>query len=808
MNINEQLLAFVSQPEYVPQTIDELAHSLQLSSEAKPELQTAIENYLETGALARIKKDRYVLPKDADLITGIIKFKQNGTAIILPNPKLPAHLSFKDPFWVSAEDTSVALNNDHVLARLIRNPSPRFRNPANADQQWVRVIRVIKRPNSTLTGTLKKAQHVYYVVPDDPCIGKDILVPPPEKSASLPQPSLEDKVVVRLKEWKLRHLNPEAEIISVLGKTHTPSAEFKAILHKYHLDTEFPLEVIQEIETFSPTLTSKDYKNRQDCRNLYTLTIDPDDAKDFDDALSLEFLDNGHRRIGVHIADVSAYVAVESPLDQEARRRGNSTYLVGCVIPMLPHLLSSGLCSLKEREDRLTKTVFLTFDAHNKVVKTEFANTIIHSNKRLTYKQAYAFLKEDSLEAVCQLLPPPEHQTAYTGIALNALPKNDLVQIQTALRELWKIAAQIRSRRFATGSLEIDVPEVKIYTGADGGADRIERIENDESHQLIEEFMLLANEVVAKTLHDAQLPFISRVHDKPENDKLNELREVLLLHNIKVGDLSKRTEVTRLLVQLRGHPQEHALKIKFLRSLKQACYRAQIDGHYGLNKTFYAHFTSPIRRYSDLVVHRIIDHYLLKSRIVSAVKNPAPVYTQSALASIAKQVSMTEQASAEAERESVKIKLLEFFEKELQKAEKTVFEAIIVEVRNHGLFVELRDSMAYGLVHVSTLENDLYALNSAGTAIQGRRTRTLFAVGQKVQVVVERINRYKRQIDFRLKEFNLKLKSSQSSSQPASAKPLREKDKSFQSTKNKSAKGSFTRFFKPKTKKVHKPNKD
>ena len=360
----------------------------------------------------------------------------------------------------------------------------------------VRVIRILKRARITIPGTLEQAKHASYVIPDDPRIIHDILVPDPKNSGLKPIPKVGDKVVVKMLEWKQRHLNPEGEIMEVLGRTHEPDAEFKAILYKYDLNPRFPSAVEQQTKDIPDVVRSEDIGNRQDCRDIFTFTIDPDDAKDFDDALSLELLEDGKTRVGVHIADVSAYVKPGSPLDREAQERGNSTYLVGTVIPMLPHALSNGLCSLVEAEDRLTKTCFITFNDSADISEVKFANTVINSNKRLTYKQAYAFMQQDDLAEIRNTPLPPKHQTGSTGRSLNKVTDEEMATLKKYIGKLWQIAKQLRERRFRKGSLDLDMTSVKIYVDEEGYADRIEKEFNDESHQLIEEFMLSANEQV------------------------------------------------------------------------------------------------------------------------------------------------------------------------------------------------------------------------------------------------------------------------------------------------------------------------
>ncbi|MEO0797202.1 MAG: RNB domain-containing ribonuclease [Verrucomicrobiota bacterium] len=756
MPLEESIIELLGSKSYSPLRQEELADTLGLKKNDRKKLRRTLHKLLDEGVIARVKKDRFVLPKDADLVSGTIQFRQSGSARMLPDPK-PGQAT-RDPLEIRAEDTGVALHGDKVLVR-IEDDNKRFRGGFRSgrrrddnygNQKYARVIRILQRARDTMPGTLKRSRMFWYVIPDDPRIIQDILVSPPENLPIIPSPKEEDKVIVRMLEWKQRHMNPEGEIIEVLGKTHEPGAEFKALLHKFDLSPEFPTAVSEQVLDIAPKVSNKDIGNRKDCRKLFTFTIDPDDAKDFDDALSIEVRKGGGVRIGIHIADVSAYVKHNSPLDREAQKRGNSTYLVGCVIPMLPHALSNGICSLVEAEDRLVKTVWLNFDAKGILRGQSFSNSVIRSNKRLTYGQALALLKEDDLQAVRDLPLPPAHQTGSTGRALNDLSDEELTELQTGVRHLWAVASKLRKSRFKKGSLELDMPEVKIYVDPDGYADRIVQIEYDESHQLIEEFMLIANEVVAKQLSMAGLPYLSRVHDEPDPDKLNELRQQMIIAGLKCGDLTKRGEVTRLLRQIKDHPQGYTLRISFLRSLKQACYRAEADGHYGLHKQFYAHFTSPIRRYSDLIVHRIFDFHLTKSGNDTAPSRPPKIYSKNELDRLGEHVSITERNSQEAERESNKIKLLEYFERETDRPKKQIFQAVITDARNHGLFIELTHSMAFGLVHISTLQDDIYHVVDGGAALLGRKKQKRYSVGDTVDVQIERVDRFKRQMDFRL----------------------------------------------------------
>jgi ribonuclease R len=603
-----------------------------------------------------------------------------------------------------------------------------------------RVSEIIERARSSIVGDLRREGRNYFVVPDDPRFVYEIAVSDPSRSTLTPPPHPGDKVLVKLGEWRRREQPLMGEIVERLGRTHEPRAELLGIFIKHGLEPNFPADVEREAAAIPSHVGPKEIEGRLDYRKLPVFTIDPDDAKDFDDALSIEDVGQGCVKVGIHIADVSSYVKAGTAIDREARTRGNSTYLVGTVIPMLPEKLSNGLCSLVEAQDRLCKAVFLTFGPDNRIRETQYANTVIRSRKRLTYKQAYALLFEDNLEKIRAMPVPPKHQTGSTGRALRELEDWELEDLQAWIRSLWRIASSMRKDRMAHGSLDLDMPETKIFVDPQGYADRLERIEQDESHQLIEEFMLAANEAVARLTRTQKLPSLYRVHDEPDAEKLNDYRQFVATFGIRVGDLTRREEVSKLLAILKTHPQGYTLRTQFLRSLKKACYLASPDGHYGLNKKDYTHFTSPIRRYSDLVVHQVLQSYLVKGAVRHDIRG---------INQLAEHLSLTEVNSSDAERESVKIKLLEFFERELAKKKKTAFAAIITDVRRHGFFIELVESMTFGFVSMDALGGDYFQLNQEGNALIGRRKHQRFELNGRLDVVVDKVDRFKRIIDFK-----------------------------------------------------------
>jgi ribonuclease R len=768
MKFRDPLLELLRQSSYRPATVLDLSRTLGLNKKQRPQLAHEIRTLLGRGELLLVQGDRiapahrtpapqggdHIQPRhtsayadsgNSAFLVGRIQFRAGGSAFVVPPKSGPG--PEPEAIQIFPEDTGVSLHGDTVEVSV--NPGIRQRRDGRGTERTGRVMRVVERARDTVVGNLQKIRGTFYVRPDDPRIFHEIVVADPATTQLAPVPAVGDKVVVRLAEWTKRSQLIHGEISERLGKTFEPRAELAGIYRKFNLDPTFPVAVEREVASLPDTVQPAELVGRLDYREIPTFTIDPDDAKDFDDALSLEYLDTGDIRIGIHIADVSAYVKPGTALDKEAQRRGNSTYLVGTVIPMLPEKLSNGLCSLVEAQDRLTKAVFLVFDAKRRPKSTSFANTVIRSRKRLTYKQAYALLFEKSLAKVRELPLPPKHQTGSTGRALSSLDDTELADLQSWVRELWTLAAKLRGDRMANGSLDLDMPETKVFVDAEGYADRLEKIEHDESHQLIEEFMLAANEAVARLTRTHRLPSVYRVHDEPDAEKLNELREFLATYDIRTGDLTLREEIVKLLAQLARHPQGYTLRTQLLRSLKKACYRGSPDGHYGLAKNDYTHFTSPIRRYSDLLVHRVFAHHLAKHEQSGAPAGSAPAYTAAKMESLGEHLSLTEVNSTEAERESVKIKMLEFFERELAKEKKTSFAAVITDVRPNGLFVELTESMTFGFIPIGTLGDDSYTINNAGDALIGRRTQNSYRLAAQLHVAVEKVNRFKRLIDFR-----------------------------------------------------------
>ncbi len=696
-SLDQQILRILSAPKYRPLDKMELAKALGRKSGVRMNLNQTLRELERAGEIARIRKNRYVLPSEADLVTGLLHVHQAGYAFLTQENKPD-----EPDLFVSAENTGTAMHGDRVVARITREENY-ARAKGSHGRAEGRIIRILQRAHDTIVGTLQQSRNFSYVVADDPRIVHNVYVQPSKARAG-------DKVVVRLEAWESRHVNPEGEIVEVLGRATDPGVDMLSIIRKFHLPTEFPRAVLDEAERIPETVAPSLAIGREDLRGQFIVTIDPDDARDFDDAINVERLTSGGWKLGVHIADVAAYVAPGSELDREALHRGNSVYLPDRVIPMLPERLSNGVCSLRPEVDRLTHSVFIEFGKDGQPRQTRFARTVIRSARRLTYREAFALLKKSP---------------------------ND--QLSERLHVAWELASLLRRKRFEQGSLDLDFPEVKVRLDGEGKPIRLERIENDESHQLIEEFMLAANEAVARELKNQLIPAVYRVHENPEPDKLAEYRELVRSYNYKAGDLTQRAELQRLLASLRGKPEEQALKIGLLKSLKRARYTTTPLGHYGLAKTNYTHFTSPIRRYADLVVHRALAE-------ISQTKRARGDVGQ--LASTAEHISATERVAAEAEIESVKMKKLEFFQRQLDAKDPQIFRASILEVKNFGLIVELPDVLLTGMIHISALTDDFYRFNQAERTLVGRQSHRKFSVGDELRVYVARVDVFKRQVDF------------------------------------------------------------
>ncbi len=708
-SFEEIILQRLARKDYRPTTSEVLITLLSISEKDRRAFLEALAGLEKQGRIVRTKNNRYIEAEEADLVPGIIQITRQGRGFMQPDAPGLKEIA------IPGHATGTAMHGDRVLVRRdVRPAAPRAKAAAPAapeDALTGAVVRILERKRMRVVGTLARGPRFLHVVPDDPRMQHHIVVPPPK---DVGRPAQEgDKVVVEILAWEDRHSSPEGEVIEVLGAPDQEGVDMLSVLRQYDLPLSFPRPVLDEARAIADAhaecvADDAELKQRVDCRAHPVITIDPDDAKDFDDAICVQPAGSDQWRLWVHIADVSHYVRPGTGLDQEAQRRGNSTYLVDRVIPMLPEALSNELCSLKPNVERLTKCVEFLLDAKGRVLNAKFYPAIIRSQRRFTYQEALTVIEaEKPTDALEEMLLQTHH-----------------------------LAQHIRRARFKNGSLDLDFPENKIRLDERGRLLRIDRMENDVSHQLIEEFMLLANEAVAARLMKMNRPAVYRIHEAPKEEKLAEYREQVLSHHVPCGNLTKREEIQKLLRRLSTLPIGPALKIGFLRSLMRARYAVEPLGHYGLAKEKYTHFTSPIRRYADLIVHRVLFD-----------NAPAPA---ARIAKLADHISITERNSADAERDSRDAKLYAHLEAQLDAGQPEIYDALVTEVRNFGFFIDVTRLGMSGLVHLSAIPDDFFIFDPERATLTGRQTRRVIRLGDNVRVQIHRVDRSKKQVDFRL----------------------------------------------------------
>ncbi|MEK6543462.1 MAG: ribonuclease R [Elusimicrobiota bacterium] len=637
--------------------------------------------------------------RNANLVEGQLVLKGKFGFILSEKPGIA-------DIYVQGDSLRLAMNGDRVLVRLIPSSEP----PRPEGE----IVRVVNRVRSNIVGIFRKSKTMSLLVPEDGSESVRIL---DDNSLTAKE---NDLVVVKITRWPTPEIWAGGTLIEVLGPRTSADVDLKALLRKYELPDVFPAPVQAQADSFAQEVPNTAWQGRESFFHLPVFTIDGADAKDFDDAVSLEERPGHGWRLGVHIADVAQYVTEGSPLDKEAFRRGTSVYLVGTVVPMLPFPLSAGLCSLRPDCVRLTLSCIMDIDAHGRVLSRRITESVIRSTKRFTYEEVESILTG-------------KHAAVNVPAA-----------VSETVKKMGRLARVLREARFKRGSLDFDFPEPHIVTDATGYPTDVRRRERMESHRLIEEFMLLANEAVATEMR--RFPFLYRVHERPDSAKMAKLETMMKAAGMAIPSgfhQGKPAALQHLLASTKGKLTEPMVQKMVLRSLKQAIYSAVNAGHYGLASSCYTHFTSPIRRYPDLIVHRIVKEHLRCS-----LSNERQAFWKKTLPQTALLSSQRERIAVDAEREFMDLKKIQVMEKHVGDS----FDGVISSVTAFGIFVELTDIFVDGLVHISNLRDDYYIYDEERSMLRGKRTNRLLQMGQKVRIKLAAANLLKRQLDFELEQ--------------------------------------------------------
>ncbi|MGG1442017.1 ribonuclease R [Brevibacillus laterosporus] len=698
------ILSFMREQAYHPMTIHELeeAFGLQGSNNFK-QLVKNLNQLEDNGEVVRTRANRYGIPEKMNLVRGRLQNHPKGFGFVIPETQ------GEEDVYVHSNDMQGAMHGDTVLVRVEKE--------AFGSRLEGKIVRVVERSTKTIVGTYQDQQHYGFVIPDDKRVGKDIFIPQQAVNGAVDG----HKVVVKIVKYAEGRGNPEGEVTEILGHKNDPGVDILSIIRKFNLPEGFPDDVLAEAEAAPDHISDEEIKDRRDLRERMMVTIDGADAKDLDDAVSLEQLENGNVRLGVHIADVSYYVKGKSVLDQEAYRRGTSVYLVDRVIPMIPHRLSNGICSLNPKVDRLTITCDMEFDAGANIVSHDIYLSVIRTNERMTYADVRSILVDQD-----QGLREKYHE---------------LVPMFESMEEL---CLKLRKKRMQRGAIDFDFREAKIYVDAEGTPTDIGFRTRSIAEQMIEEFMLAANETVAEHFHKLKRPFIYRIHEDPKEEKLQNFMEFITSFGYSVrgkGTSVHPKALQQLLEEIKGTPEEVIISTVLLRSMKQARYDAESLGHFGLSTDFYTHFTSPIRRYPDLIVHRMIRLWLEKKQLDAKEE----AYWTAEMPIIAEHTSQRERVAVDAERETDDLKKAEFMLQHIGEE----FEGVISSVTSFGIFVELPNTIE-GLVHVSYLTDDYYNYHEKMYALIGERTGKQYRIGDEVLVRVTTVNVDERTIDFEI----------------------------------------------------------
>ncbi|MEG0842996.1 MAG: ribonuclease R [Romboutsia sp.] len=701
--LKERLIGLINEEAYNPLKKEELALIFDIHASEMPMFYNFLDELEEDGYICKSKKGKIMSPNQMGLYTGKFISHRKGFGFV------ESDAEYTQDLFISAENINSAMHNDRVMAEVIV--------PATDEKRAEgRIIKILHREVTTVVGTFQPSKNFGFVVPDDKKFNKDIYIPRKYFSGAKEN----DKVVCEITVWPQDDKKAEGKIIEVIGQKGDRGVEIDSIIRAHGLPEEFPKKVLDEAEFVAQPIAKEEIERRFDIRDMKTFTIDGEDAKDLDDAVSIEILPNKNFKLGVHIADVTHYVKEKSKLDKEALKRATSVYLVDKVIPMLPRTLSNGVCSLNPFEDKLTLSVFMEIDHKGNVIKYDIKETIINSKARMTYTEVSDILEHDDEKL-----------------------KGTFSNLVDEFRNSEKLAKILMGRRNRRGALDFDFPEAKIILNGEGEVVDIKSYERRISNRIIEEFMLVTNETVSEHYFWLGLPFMYRIHETPSPEKMQDFSKFIATFGYAVkGDLEEvhPKALQAIIAQIKGKREEEAISTIMLRSLKQARYSPDCTGHFGLGAKYYSHFTSPIRRYPDLQIHRIIKENL---------NNKINAKRQDQLSAIVEyastQSSERERAAELAERD------VHDFYKAMYMKDKIgeEFDGIVSSVTSFGMFIELPNTVE-GLSRLANMKDDYYIYDDVSYTIIGERTKKTFKIGDPVRIRVDGVNVDFREIDFHL----------------------------------------------------------
>lgn len=693
------IMDIIESPEYIPMKIKELAIILNIPREDRHELEEVLNELISEGKISVSKRGKYGKPS-GNILIGNYEGNAKGFGFVVVEGE-------DEDIFIPENASGCAMHGDKVQVVLRSSKSGRRREGE--------IIKVLEHNTEELVGIFQKSRNFGFVVPDNTKLSKDIFIPIEKSKGAVSG----HKVVVKITNYGSKNKKPEGAVTEIIGHINDPGTDIMSIIKSMNIPMEFPDDVLKQLNSIPDEVSGKDIAGRLDCREWQTVTIDGEDAKDLDDAISLR-KEDGKFILGVHIADVTNYVKEGSPLDKEAIKRGTSVYLVDRVIPMLPHKLSNGICSLNHGVDRLALSCIMEINGSGKVVGHRIAETVIRVDRRMSYTSVNKILEYKDENEI-----------------------NEYKELVPMFELMEELSALLREKRMKRGAIDFDFPESKIILDEKGRPVDIKPYERNTATKIIEDFMLIANETIAEDYFWQELPFVYRNHENPDPEKMIKLG--LFISNFGYGIKTTQEEIhpkelQKLLLKIEGTPQEALISRLTLRSMKQARYTTVCSGHFGLATKYYCHFTSPIRRYPDLQIHRII-----KENLHGGISPKRIKHYNSILPGIAELCSSNERRADEAERDTDKLKMTEYMEGHIGE----IYDGVVSGITNWGMYVELPNTIE-GMVRITSIDDDYYYYDEEKYELVGEASKRKFKLGQKVKIQVAGTNKLQRQIDFEL----------------------------------------------------------